>query len=1071
MNKTHLTSFFTKAVLCLSLFVGMATTLSYAATQSQIRVEGIVVDQNGEAVVGASVLLKGASNTGTATDADGKFSINAPSNGTLSVICIGFTSQEIAINGKANLEIVLSEDSTLLDATVVVGYASQKKSNLTGAVSTIKGDALENRPVQDVSHALQGVSPGLNITTTTSGGELGQSMNINIRGAGSIGTGSSADPLILIDGIEGDLNTVNPNDIESISVLKDAAASSIYGARAAFGVILVTTKGGKSGKIHVNYSGNVRFTSAVQKPQMVDSYSFAQYWNMAAANAGGGVQFGAEALQRIQNFQKGIIDESLGMNKSGISDLNGDNNLDSYASAYANNNWFDFFYRDNVPSQEHNLSVTGGSEKINFAVSGNFLGDQGILAVGTDKLKRYTLNGKIGAQIAKWVRFDYNIKYTRSDYSRPSYLKENGGGLFYHNIARRWPTVPAYDINGNPVPGMEINELLHGGDALDRKDYMTHQAAFVFEPIENWHININGSYQTYNYSSHQSYLPIVGYYADGTISGFAANGNYGAGQSAVVENTAKQDYYTFNAVTDYSRTIKKHYFKVMAGFNAELKKYNTLRAEGQTLNSTSTPYLKQTTENQKVNGTAQEYALAGFFGRINYNYDERYLFEANLRYDGSSRFVGAKRWGLFPSFSAGWNIAKEPFMENAQKTVNLLKIRASWGSLGNSNTNSWYPFYQTMGVGSSNSSWLIGGKQQNTASMAAIVSSEMTWETVQTLDFGFDFGFFNNRLTGVFDWYDRKTLGMVGPAPTLPSILGANAPNINNCDLKTTGWELEISWRDHINDFHYGARVVLSDYTSKVTNYPNETKALSQSYYSGMTLGEIWGYETQGIAQTQEEMNSWLANNKPTWGSNWGPGDIMYKDLNNDGVVNQGNNTATDSGDRKVIGNNTPRYSYGISLDAGWKGIDFSIFFQGVGKRDWAFGKGDIYFWSTDGRLWQSCCFKEHLNCWTEENPNGYYPKPYLQGNITKNQEVQSRYLQDASYCRIKNLQIGYTFPEKWMSPAHISKLRIYFSADNLYTFTKMSGQFDPEVLSGFYASGKTYPLTRTYSFGLNLNF
>jgi len=1060
-----------KAMLCLSLLFVASATIAYAANQNQIRVEGTVVDQNGEAVVGASVLLNGATSTGTATDADGKFSLLAPANGSLSVICIGFTTQEVAINGKSVLEVVLKEDSTLLDATVVVGYSVQKKSNLTGAVSTISGDILESRPVSDVSHALQGVSPGLNISTTANGGELGQSMNINIRGAGSIGSGSSAAPLILIDGIEGDLNAVNPNDIESISVLKDAAASSIYGARAAFGVILVTTKSGKAGKIHVSYTGNVRFTSATQKPEMVDSYSFAKYWNMAAANAGGATQFGEEAMQRIQKFQQGIIDKSLLMNSSGISDLNGDNKLDSYGSAYANNNWFDFFYRDGVPSQEHNLSITGGSEKINFALSGNFLGDQGILAVGTDKLKRYTLNAKIGAQMAKWARVDYNVKYTRSDYSRPSYLKENGGGLFYHNIARRWPTVPAYDENGNAVPGMEIEELLHGGQALDRKEYMTHQLAFDFEPITDWHINVNGSYQKYSYESHQTYLPIVSYNADGTIAGYAANGNYGPGQSAVVDNTAKQDYFTLNAVTHYSKTIQKHYFKVMAGFNAELKKYSTLYGEGTTLNSTTTPYLSQTTENQKVRGTAQEYAIAGFFGRINYNYDERYLIEANLRYDGSSRFVGNKRWGLFPSFSAGWNIAKEPFMENAKKTVNLLKIRASWGSLGNSNTNSWYPFYSTMGVGSSNSAWLIDGKQQNTASMAPIVSSEMTWETVQTLDFGLDFAFFNNRLTGIFDWYNRNTLGMVGPAPTLPSILGAEAPKINNCDLRTNGWELEISWRDHVSDFQYGARVVLSDYTSVVTKYPNETKALSQTYYPGMTIGEIWGYETQGIAQSQTEMDAWLVKNKPTWGSNWGPGDIMYKDQNGDGIVNTGNNTATDSGDRKVIGNNTPRYSYGISLDAAWKGIDFAIFFQGVGKRDWAFSAGDIYFWSTDGRLWQSCCFKEHLNCWTPENPNGYYPKPYLQGNIKKNQEVQTRYLQDASYCRIKNIQLGYTFPEKWMSPAHISKLRVYFSADNLCTFTKMAGQFDPEVLNGLYASGKTYPLTRTFSFGLNLNF
>ena len=1025
---------------------------------------GVVKDALGEAVIGASVVVKGTTN-GTITDFDGNFSLSNVKKGDVVVVSfVGYKTQEVAWNGQS-LNIVLKDDAQALEEVVVVGYGSQKKVNLTGSVSQVKGEVLESRPVANAAQALQGVVPGLNLSVGSGGGEMNQSLAMNIRGTGSIGSGSSAAPLVLIDGIEGDLNTVNPADIESISVLKDAASASIYGARGSFGVILITTKNGSEGKTNINYSGNVRFNTAIAVPEMANSLEFANYWNDASINAGSGQYFSDEKMARIKGYLNGT-------EKYGLGDFDGNGKWDSYGNAFGNTNWFDEFYGKNVPTHEHNVSISGGSKDIQYLVSGNYMDQKGLLKHGSDNFQRYTTNAKIGAKLADWAKVDYSLKWTRTDYDRPTYLTSNGGGLFYHNIARRWPVCMPYDPNGHMMEGMELLELEKGGTTQDQKDWFTQQLQFTFEPIKDWHITVNGSMQTYNYKQHYEILPVQAYDVDQNPY-YTSNGDYGAGVSYIYEYRQKQDYFTFNAFTDYSKQLGEHWFKVMAGFNAELTKQNTMSGSGRTLTSINVPSLNQTTANKATSAARAENSLAGFFGRLNYNYMEKYLLEFNLRYDGASRFVGENQWGLFPSVSAGWNIAREGFWENwnwGKENISTLKLRGSWGQLGNNRTDSWYPFYQTMSTGTTNSNWLIDGKQQNTASMASIVSSVLTWETVETLDFGFDVNMFNNRLNVTFDWFTRWTYDMVGPAPTLPSILGASAPAVNNCDLKTYGWELEAAWRDRIGEVGYGVKLVVSDSQSEILKYPNETKSLS-TYYDGKKLGEIWGYTTQGIAQSDTEMNNWLAANKPTWGSNWGAGDIMYKDLNGDKIVNSGSNTLEDHGDMTVIGNSTARYNYGITVDADWKGIDFSMFWQGVLKRDWSFGSGDPYFWGATGNMWQSACFKEHLDYWTEDNKDAYYPKPYLTNGITKNQATQTGYLQDASYLRLKNIQLGYTLPKAWTSKFGVEKLRVYFSGDNLLTFSSMASQFDPEGLSGYWGSGKTYPIQKTFSFGLSLNF
>lgn len=1035
--------------------------------QNQI-CKGVIKDTDGNPVIGASVLIQGTM-TGAITDVDGSFSLpEAEAGNVLLIQCLGYKDQLVNYDGNP-VNAILEFDTQMIEETVVVGYGTQKKTNVTGAVSMVNSDVIEARPVANVTQALQGAIPGLNISTSTNGGDLNSSMSINIRGTGSIS--SSDNPLILIDGIEGDLNMINPNDIESISVLKDAASASIYGARAAFGVILVTTKSGKEGKVRVSYSGDVRFSTATQVPKMLDSYSFALYWNEAQRNVDGGAQFNAETLQKIQNFQAGMYTDPSTPEYYGAY-LNNQNRWGQYGSSFANTNWFDEFYNKNVPSTQHNISVSGGTDKFNYLISGSYLLQNGLIRHGHDELNRYTTNVKLGAQLAKWIRVDYLNRWTRKNYEKPQYLT----GLFFHNIARRWPTCYPVDPNGHWADGMEIAELEEGGEYHEYEDNYVQQLKVTIEPVKDWKIYLEGSLGITNTKSTTSRFPVYAY--DGDNQPYLKDSGYGT-QTYVYDKRFRQDYYTVNIYTDYTRNFGKHNAKIMAGLNFEKYSQDNLWGSGENLTSNDYPYLSQAQQTFLTGDSYWHRAVAGYFARLNYDYDGRYLFEANIRYDGSSRFIGDKRWAWFPSFSAGWNIAREGFFEPVSHKISMLKLRLSWGQLGNTSSQynsftDWYPFYQEQGLGSGTNDWIINGDQTNWATMPGIVSDLLTWETIETWDVGFDWSMFNDRFTGTFDWFNRTTRDMIGPAPTLGSALGTNAPQINNCDMRSRGWEIELGWRDKAGDFNYSVKFNLSDARQFILSYPNESGDLNAAYYSGQEIGEIWGYETEGIAQTQEQMNSWLeAGNRPTWGSNWSAGDIMYRDLDGDGEVSQGANTLEDHGDRRIIGNNTPRFRFGLNFGLEWKGIDFSIFFQGVAKRDWAFGPGDTYFWGASGQgLWQAAGFEEHLDYWSVDNPDAYYPRPIFSDQ--KNLYIQTRYLQSAAFLRCKNIQLGYTLPEKWTSKIGLSACRVYLSCDNAFTISGLSSIFDPEAFGSYDSygtSGKTYPLQRTLAVGLSLNF
>lgn len=1058
---------FTKCLMLLLvplLFVG-----TMVQAQVEVTLRGTVTETNGSPLIGVSVVVKGTTK-GVVTGLDGSFTLQGVREGsTLVFSYIGFKTQEATVGPRTIFDIVLEEDMSTLSEVVVVGFGEQKKANLTGAVSTVSGEILAERPVQNVGQMLQGIIPGLNLQTSGLGGELNQSLSFNIRGAGTIGQGSSSSPLVLIDGMDGDLNALNPQDIENITVLKDAAAASVYGSRAAFGVILITTKSGKQGKAKVNYNNNFRVGRPQGLPTMMDSYTFALYYNEAAYHAGRAPIFNDEVIDRIVRYKEGDLEAST------IPDANG-SRWQYYAQSNANTDWFKEQYKSSTFSQEHNISVNGGSENASYFVSGNFMDQGGLTRYAGDNFKRYSLAAKVDFKLSEKLSFMYNSRLVREDFTKAMHLND----LFYHNVARRWPTVPVRDPNGYYSDPSEINQMREGGRVENLRDLNYMQGQLTYRPLPGWNIVASANYRVINVNNNSNVLPSYARDVSGEPFPLAVYWN-AAGHTAVSEFNQKEDFFTSNVYSDYSFNLGDgHGFKVMAGFNSELNKFRNINASRTGLISPNVISINTATDNFQNAGQYNHWATAGFFGRFNYNYKEKYLLEFNSRYDGSSRFIRDLRWNLFNSISAGYNIAREGFWSIDDK-IQMFKIRGSYGELGNQNTNNWYPFYLTQPFAVNSGTWLINGIRPNVASAPGLISQFMTWERVKSYNLGVDVGMFSNRLTVNFDYFKRLTMDMVGPAQELPEILGTGVPLVNNADLKSWGFELEASWRDKIGDFQYSVRGVLSDDQMMVTRYPNATGNLDQ-WYKGRMAGEIWGLETVGIARSQAEMDKHLENtNQNQIGANWQAGDIMYRDINNDGTINTGSNTLENPGDRKIIGNSTPRYRFSLDFSGQYKNFDFRIFFQGVGKRDWM--PNGPYFWGAGGQnMWQAAGFMEHMDFYRDENSpmvqaglagvnlDSYFPRPVFDNG--KNNWTQTRYLQNAAYLRLKNLQFGYTIPT-WISQrAKIGNARIYISGENLLTFTKLSRIFDPESvgLSGW-NDGKTYPFATVYSAGLNINF
>ncbi|GHV23227.1 SusC/RagA family TonB-linked outer membrane protein [Clostridia bacterium] len=1075
----------------------MLSLLNVFAQQQSV--SGVVLDATtNEPLIGVSVTVKG-SNTGTATDVDGRFTLNVASDATLAFTYIGFAPKEATVKGQSNLTILLSEDNTALDEVVVVGFGTQKKVNLTGAIGIATAKDIADRPVTSVAQALQGLVPGMTITQNS--GSLDATAKIRVRGTGTIDSDIKSDPLVLIDGAEGDINAVNPNDIETMSILKDAAASSIYGAKASFGVILITTKSGKAGKTRVNYSNNFRYNSPILMPTPLDSYTLALYFNEALGNGGEGPHFNESWVQAIKDYQDGVITSPIyengttGQWEEGFDPTSTVPGYDKKIGGLDNRNYYKELFRSTASSQEHNLSISGGTDKLTFFGSINYLDQNGLMVFNQDQYDRFSSNVRVGYQLTDWAKLGYSNRFVRNTYDRPAALTNS---LFTDIGRHAWAMLPMYDPNGNLFQRHALN-LRDSGNDRATTDNTYQNATLTLEPIKNWRTNVEVNYSIKQYNRHWDKFVTYRYDINDQPAPWSKSSN-------VHEEEEKDDLLGVNAYTEYSFSLnEKHNFKAMIGMQEQSMsqvKFGLQRAGVMDPNLPEIDLTDGYDENGKavvpsVNGERNRWTTLGYFGRINYDYKGRYLLEANLRYDGSSRYRSGHRDVWSPSFSVGWNVAEESFLESLHEYVGLLKLRASYGELANQNTNGWYPSYSNLGLYPGSGVWLQGDLKPNiTTSPGRVENPYLTWESIGTLNGGIDIAVLKNRLTASFDLYQRTTMNMLGPAPQLPGTLGVDAKKANDTELQDRGFELQVAWNDRLsNGFSYGARVVLSDYTTKVTKYPSNKTGDITNYYNGKMTGEIWGYETIGIAKTDEEMAAHLATlpngGQSALNANWRAGDIMYADLNGDGKIDNGAKTLDDHGDLNVIGNTTPRYQFGIDLTADWKGFDVRAFFQGVMKRD--YWQGSYLFWGAraggsdgsnnsggngsswqDGGIWWATGFTSHLDYYRDENsplganPDAYFPRPYL--NNAKNNYVQSRYLQDASYIRLKNLQVGYTLPASLTNKVKVEKLRIFFSGENLWTGTNMSKTFDPETIDGGW-NGSVYPLSRVLSFGVNLNF
>ncbi len=1055
--------------------------------QSNIKVKGTIVDDSKNPIIGASVIEKGTTN-GVISDLDGNFSLTVSQNSILQISYIGYVTQEIIVDKEKVLQIVLKEDSEVLDEVVVVGFGVQKKVNLTGSVGVLSGDELMERPVSNATQALQGMMPGLNIDVSS--GSLESTPSINIRGTTTIGEGTSGSPLVLIDGMEGDLNGINPQDIANISILKDAAASSIYGSRAPFGVILVTTKsGGTDDKTTINYNNSFRTGSPINKKQMMNSIDFASWVNDALTNRGKNVRFDEAYLDRLMTWRNaspyapgrritadGTIVYPIEAQESGQW-------YGGFSTGADDVDYYDVVYRDWTFSQEHNLSASGGNKRFNYYASGSFFDQNGLIKIGEEDFQRFTATAKINSELTDWLKMNLNVRFTREDYKRPSALTDN---LYEVLASKAWPILPLYDPNGHYYysDNTSVAALAEGGVDKKQTDHTYLQAGFIIEPIKKWMTHVDFNYRIKSENRHWDKQMLMNH----DINEIPYNRTT---SSNVHEDLLKENYFNFNVRTEYSMSIKNnHNFHVMAGFQVENLKQALfgLQRDGIMIPSKSEVDLTTGLDingnpiTPSVNGARGEWSTAGFFGRLNYDYQGKYLLEFNIRTDGSSRFRKGNQWKAFPSASVGWNIAQENFFEPLLDKISMLKIRASYGSLGNQNTKNWYQTYQIIDAKPANGAWLQNGQKPNTATTPKLVSETLTWETIESYNLGLDWSMLNSRLTGSFDYYMRNTKNMVGAAPALPELLGTDEPKTNNTDLRTQGWEFSIMWRDVLkNGLTYSAKVLLSDSRTKILRYPNNPTGAIDTYIEGRYLNEIWGFETVGLARTDEEMANHITSlpngGQDALGSDWKAGDIMYKDLNGDGKISKGSGTLADLGDTKVIGNSTPRYHFGIDLNAAWKGFDLRIFFQGVLKRDFWQGS-DYMFGFTNRGLWNAAGLTDvsdyfrNETSWSvtkgfnEINLNGYLPRPM---ESDKNLQVQTRYLQSASYIRLKNLQIGYTIPKNVTNKLGLERIRVYLSGENLWTGTGLAKQFDPETVGTFL--GNAYPLSMTLSGGLSLTF
>ena len=1066
--------------------------------QSGIRVTGVVLDEHGDPVIGANVVEKGTSN-GISTDVDGKFSLQVQPNATLMFSYIGYISQEIAVGNRTNISVQLKEDLRLLDEVVVVGYGVQKKLNLTGSVDQVTSEVFDNRPITNVTQGLVGAIPNLNIIMTD--GKPIQSPAFNVRGTTSIGQGGSA--LVLIDGVEGDPRMINPNDIESVSVLKDAASSSIYGARAAFGVVLITTKSASKGRTSITYSGNFSSKSPTTTPDnIVDSYPWAKGFSDAWSrwNDNGNTP---TAINKTMTFSPAYLEEiKRRWEDPSLPRIEINPNTGAYEYYYSTD-WYKELYKDSYFAQEHNLSLSGGNDMATYYFAGRYNGEDGLYRYNTDKYSMYNLRGKGTIFLTKWLQFDNNTEYSTMSYHQAINVGE--GENIWRNMADEGhPLAPLLNPDGTlsfPAAYTIGDRYLAKSGADLKQNVFKSKGAFKAEFLEkSLTLRADFTYQNTSYE-HQRVRVQVPYSRYEGVTGYT-----GTNTNDLQERRNSTAYIATNIYADYVKSFNDaHNFNFLAGYNYEQSVYKqvTMQRNGIVYEDAKDINLALGS-NITTAGGYRKWRVAGTFFRINYNFKERYLLEVNGRYDGSSKFPDNEQWAFFPSVSAGWRLSEEAFWTVDPKAISNLKFRVSYGSLGNGSISP-YTFSENFGI--SQSERILGGLRPQRTAQPNVIPNSLTWETATLGNIGMDISALNSRLNFSGEVYRRWTNDMYTVGPSVPAIFGTTVPRGNYASLKTTGWEISLNWADKFTvatkPLYYNVRFTLADYQTIVTDYYNpekdltylyETNSNNRRYYIGQKIGEIWGYQVEGLFKSDEEIaispsqSNILAHNTR---KNY-VGDLKFKNLDGDNMIYHGLNRADDSGDKSIIGNSEPRFVYGLTLGADWNGFFFNSFFQGVGKQQW-YPSAEARFWGQYNRpynpypRWQEDQqFRPEMN-----NFDAYLP--LLSGYTAQNGNGQlrlpnDRYLQNVAYIRLKNLNIGYTIPKHISGKIGANDLRVYVSGENIWTWSPLYKKTKDTDVTGLRGAGSqltgvdsndtrtdgdgySYPMIKAFTIGLSVNF
>lgn len=1106
------------------LSMALVSTTLLAQT---VKVSGKVSDNIGPAV-GVSVLEQGTSN-GTISDLDGFFALNVKKGAVLEVSSIGYKTQYFTVSGETTgMEIVLEVDNELLDEVVVVGYGTQKKVNLTGAITSVDSKELENRSTHNLSVMLQGSVPGLNVST--SAGNPGSTGSLNIRGFTSI---NGASPLVLIDGSVGDLDRVNSNDVESISVIKDAAAAAVYGARAAYGVILVTTKSGsdKGGKATVKYSGHFGF----EEPTTSTDYETRGYWSVYTvdtfwATQQAGTKYTTYTEADMAQLLARVNDKTENPDRPWVvTDFRNGRNQWVY---YANTDWWHEMYVDQHPVQKHNVSVSGGNKDVRYFISGGYDEQTGIIKQNPDVFQKYNIRSKIDAKLNNYMRLSNNTSYYSSEYAwvgsgsvqnaiqysarhaLASFPLKNPDGSWLY-------ATPMISGNYNVANGRHIVLGTEYDKNSTKKNDFNTTTELRITPFKGLQVVANYTYRLFdNKSTARSTNFAYRQYPDAATEYYTT----GAGQDELSESITTYVYKAANAFATYENTFANHHVTLTAGMNAETQHNKSISATGQNLLSETLNDLNlvgpDATGNviTTVGGGQTEYALLGFFGRLNYDYAGRYLFEVSGRYDGTSRFATGHKWGFFPSASFGWRVSEEPWFAGAKQTVNNLKFRASLGTLGNQNVSNFAYLRQISISDFAGYSFGEGTTMSKYAGIGDPKAGDLTWETSYQYNVGIDAAMLNNKLEFTAEAYIRDTKNMLVDGDKLPGVYGAGAPQSNSADLRTRGYELSLSWRDQVSlfgkPFGYFVKASMSDYDSHITKYKNNPNNLLSTYYEGMRIGDLWGFQVDGLFQSDEEAAEYMANecNLMT-GNLWSTisnrmvggfraGDLKYVDLDGDHVLTygltdmvdeNGNPVAVQSlknhGDLVNLGNTLASLQYGITLGFDYLGFDFQAFFQGTGNHVWYPDGFNYAFWGPYGYSYASFIpynFYQDM-VWTPEHTDAYFPRPRAYSTTGGELSiVNSYYLQNVRYLRLKNLTFGYTVPKQITNALKLEKVRVYFSGENLQYWSpikKITKYLDPESsfsrasASFMRASGSSvsdhmaYPWQRSLLLGVDITF